>query len=737
MTSRTTAPGDEVRKIIEGRFHDPFSILGPHRVNVDGEARVSVRAFIPGAEGVDLILGSRPDGPAQPMECVDAAGFFECVLPTAEPPRYLLRPRYPGGHDWISDDPYRFPPVLGELDLHLFAEGTHLRSFEKLGAHVMTLEGADGVHFSVWAPNAERVSIVGEFNGWDGRRSPMRLMGSAGVWEIFVPGLKDGDLYKYEIRSRSGELRLKSDPYGYRFEYRPGTSSIVHDIGKFAWQDQAWMRERRERDWLAEPISVFEVHLGSWRRNPDKGGRFLTYRELAQELGDYAVDMGYTHVELLPIQEHPFDGSWGYQPVGYFAPTSRFGTPDDFMYFVDHLHRRGLGVILDWVPAHFPRDDHGLRQFDGTCLFEHADPRQAEHRDWGTLIFNYGRNEVRNFLLASALFWFEKYHLDGLRVDAVASMIYLDYSRKPGEWIPNEHGGNENLEAVSFLKNLNETCHREHPGILTIAEESTAWTGVSRPTYLGGLGFSMKWNMGWMNDTLYYLERDPVHRKYHHQSLTFSLIYAFTENFILPLSHDEVVHGKRSLLDKMPGDPWQRFANLRLLHAFQFTHPGKKLGFMGGEFAHGREWDHDASLDWHLLDLEAHRGVQNLVRDLNRLYRSELALYQLDFDWRGFEWIDFHDWESSVVAFLRKAEDAAEFLLVIVNFTPVARSGYRVGVPEPGSYRELLNSDASCYGGSGAGNLGRVEAAPIPSHGHSCSLELTVPPLAAVVFKRG
>lgn len=726
---------EDIERIIRAEHHDPFVVLGMHSVHYADVSGMAVRAFLPEAAEARVIDLERGEGRA--MVRLREEGFFEAFFPGRE--RFPYRLEITDGRSATRqfDDPYSFPPVLSELDLYLIGEGTHYKNYEKLGAHVREVNGVRGVHFAVWAPNAKRVSVIGDFNRWDGRRHPMRVRGSSGVWEIFIPGLGEGELYKFEIKSRLNDhIAVKADPYAFHFEVRPKSASIVYDITRYQWHDERWMAERAARNSLDAPMAIYEVHLGSWRHVPEEGHRFLTYRELAHLLVDYVVEMGFTHIELLPIMEHPLDESWGYQTIGYFAPTSRHGTPEDFMYFVDCCHRNGIGVILDWTPAHFPRDAHGLAYFDGTHLYEHADPRKREHPDWGTLVFNYGRNEVRNFLHGNALYWLEKYHLDGLRVDAVASMLYLDYSRKPGEWIPNIYGGNENLEAIDFLKRFNELAHGYHPGILTVAEESTAWPGVSRPTYLGGLGFSLKWNMGWMNDTLRYMAKDPIFRKYHHNDLTFSLLYAFTENFVLPLSHDEVVHGKRSLLDKMPGDMWQKFANLRLLLGFMYGHPGKKLLFMGGEFGQWWEWNSNASLDWHLLEFEPHRKLQAFVKDLNRLYRSEPALYQVDFDWNGFEWIDFHDWEKSIIAFVRKAKDPSDFLLFVCNFTPVPRQGYRIGVPEPGFYREILNSDSTYYWGSDVGNGGGVLAEPTPWQGRPYSISLTLPPLSVLVFKR-
>ncbi|GIW43643.1 MAG: 1,4-alpha-glucan branching enzyme GlgB [Candidatus Binatia bacterium] len=626
------------------------------------------------------------------------------------------------------------PSLLTEFDLHLLAEGRHERSWEKLGAHPVEFNGERGVYFAVVAPNARRVSVIGEFNGWDPAAHPMRLRPEAGVWELFVPGVPHGALYKYWVESASSDYKVaKADPYAFFAELRPGTASRVWDLGGYAWSDAEWLERRRTTDWLRSPISVYEVHLGSWKRVPEQGNRWLTYRELAEQLPTYVRDMGYTHVEFLPITEHPLDASWGYQTTGYFAPTSRYGTPQDLMYLIDTLHQNGIGVILDWVPAHFPRDEHGLAYFDGTHLYEHADPRLGAHPDWGTLVFNYGRWEVRNFLLSNALFWFEVYHVDGLRVDAVASMLYLDYSRREGEWIPNRYGGRENLEAVEFLRHCNERVYALNPGAVTIAEESTSWPMVSRPTYLGGLGFGFKWDLGWMNDTLRYMGRDPIYRKYHHNDLTFRMLYAFTENFFLPLSHDEVVHGKGSLLGRMPGDDWQKFANLRLLFAYQYTQPGKKLLFMGADFGQWREWDHTSSVDWHLLEHEPHRGVQRLVRDLNRLYRQQAALHDCDCAATGFRWVDCHDSEQSTLSYLRFSE-AGETALVVCNFTPVPRTGFRVGVPQGGFWREILNTDSAYYGGSNMGNDGGVLAEPVPSHGFKDSVVLTLPPLAALIL---
>jgi len=625
--------------------------------------------------------------------------------------------------------------ALSEFDLYLFGEGTLRRAYDKLGAHLGEVNGRPGVHFAVWAPNAESVSVVGDFNGWNPGVNNLTPT-SAGVWEGFVPDLGSGALYKYHLVSRYSHYEVtKADPCGFAAEIRPHTASRVWDLESYAWQDAEWMSHRAERNALRAPVSVYEVHLGSWRRVPEEGNRWLTYRELAAQLADYVNEEGFTHVELLPIMEHPFDGSWGYETIGYFAPTSRFGTPADFMYLVDYLHQRGIGVILDWVPAHYPKDEAGLGYFDGSHLYEHADPKQGEHPEWGTFVFNYGRNEVRNFLISNALFWLDKYHVDGLRADAVASILYLDYGRREGQWVPNRFGGKENIEAIEFLRALNDSVHASYPDVLTIAEESTAWPQVSRPTYVGGLGFDLKWNMGWMHDVLDYMSQDPVFRSYRHNEITFGLAYAFTENFILPFSHDEVVYGKGSMLAKMPGDDWQKFANLRLLYGFMFGHPGKKHLFMGDEFGQRSEWNHEASLDWHLLSNPMHAGVSRWVRDLNTCYRGQPALHELDCSQAGFEWVDCTDSQRSVVTFLRRGSKADDVLLFACNFTPVVRTNYRIGVPLATVWKEILNSDAHLYGGSGQGNLGAVSASPLPIHGRPFSLSVTLPPLAVVVFQ--
>jgi len=628
-------------------------------------------------------------------------------------------------------------PLLTDFDHYLISEGTHYKNYEKLGAHVREFDGIRGVHFAVWAPNAKAVSVIGDFNVWDARRHPMRQPGASGIWEIFIPGLSEGTLYKFEILSlHQNHRQQKSDPFAFLCEMRPKTANVVYSPdGKHTWNDEAWMAHRRETDWLEQPISIYEVHLGSWMRIPEDGNRFLTYREFADTLLPHVKTLGCTHIELLPISEHPLDASWGYQTIGYYAATSRFGRPEDLMFFIDRCHQEGIGVIVDWVPAHFPKDGHGLGFFDGTCLYEHEDPRKGEHLDWGTLIFNYGRNEVKNYLIGNALFWLDKFHVDGLRVDAVASMLYLDYSRKAGEWIPNRYGGNENLEAIDFLKHFNEVVHEYHPGVLTIAEESTSWPAVSRPTYLNGLGFSMKWNMGWMHDTLSFFSTDPIYRKYSGNRLTFGMLYAFSENFVLPFSHDEVVHGKRSLLNKMPGDDWQKFANLRLLYAYMFCHPGKKLLFSGFEFGQWREWNFDASLDWHLTVMQPHAALTRFIQDMHSVYRSNPALYQVDYEWQGFAWIDFSDADSSVFSFLRRGKNQDDLLICIFNCTPVVRHGYRIGVPKSGTYREVINTDSYSYGGSNAGNAGFVQAAGVKAHGLPYSVSLTLPPLSALILK--
>lgn len=710
---------DDFRKITEAKHHDPFAVLGRH------EDQITV--YLPYAETVKF------DHNGVALERVPGSDFFVYSVTKGDeiPQHYVLSWQDKDGYDHKDCDPYTFLPQLPEFDQHLFGEGRHWHIYQKLGAHLRTVNGIDGVFFALWAPNAGRVSIVGDFNRWDGRCHPMRNLGGGGLWEVFIPGLQEGCLYKFEIMNReSGEILVKTDPYGQQFEFRPNTSSIVVKEDSYVWEDKQWMDERVQHNWLHEPMSIYEVHIGSWKR--DYLGNFLNYRDLAVELVDYVKKMGFTHIELLPVTEHPFDGSWGYQTTGYFAPTSRHGTPDDFRFFIDTCHQNDIGVILDWVPAHFPKDSFALARFDGSALYEHADPRKGEHRDWGTLIYNYGRNEVKNFLLASAVFWLEEYHIDGLRVDAVASMLYLDYSREAGDWIPNQYGGNENIEAIYFLRELNEVVHSQHPGAVVMAEESTSWPQVTRPTWTGGLGFSMKWNMGWMHDILSYMQEDPVHRMHHHNQLTFGMLYAFTENFTLPFSHDEVVHGKGSLVNKMPGDEWQRFANLRLLYTLMFTYPGKKLLFMGCEFGQGTEWNSHKDLDWYVLDYAHHRGVQTLVKDLNHLYKTQPALYQHDFEHQGFEWIDCCDVQQSIISYRRKHGE--EEVLVILNFTPVVREHYRIGVPKEGVYKEIFNSDSSYYDGSNVGNSS-TQSEPKAWMGHLNSVCLTLPPLGGIILK--
>ena len=719
---------DEQFEAIAGGYHgDPFAILGPHALNDDTTAEWEVRGFMPHAKEAALRL----DGELVPMKRAHDAGLYTARLPN-RPGAYKFRITNHQGAVSEEEDVYRFPPLITEFDLHLLAEGTNYEGYNALGAHVVTVDGIEGTRFAVWAPNAIVVSVVGGFNGWDNRRHPMRLR-TGGVWEIFIPGVSYGAPYKYSVKSRfRGYSQMKSDPYAFLMETPPKSASLVSDVDSYEWHDQGWMEERGKTNWLDRPISFYEVHLGSWMKAED--GRLLSYRELAAKLAPYVKDMGYSHIELMPIAEHPFAPSWGYQVVGYFAPTSRFGSPQDLMYFIDQCHQAGIGVVMDWVPAHFPKDAHGLAFFDGTALYEHEDPRLGEHRDWGTLIFNFGRNEVRSFLISNAMFWLKKYHIDGLRVDAVASMLYLDYSRKPGDWMPNIYGGNENLEAIDFLRKTNELVHQV-PGAVTIAEESTAFTGVSRPVYLNGLGFTMKWNMGWMHDMLQYFERDPIFRKYHQNDITFSMIYAFTENFVLPISHDEVVYGKRALLDKMPGDEWQRFANARAFLSYMYGHPGKKLLFMGSEIGQTAEWNYEQQVEWWLLQFPIHQKFRAFCAALNFLYRSEPAMYEIDFQHFGFEWIDFHDQENSIISFLRRAKRREDYLVFVCNFTPTPHTGYRIGFPEAGVHREIFNSDAEIFGGSNMGNGGAINAVLTPSHGRPASAELVIPPLGVVVFK--
>lgn len=712
--------------ILGAQHHDPFSFLGLH---TKAKKKCVFRTFLPDARqawlkvGTDwaLLTKTHPDGLFTWQG--DTQPVSPCLLKTENHSKTVIE----------SHDVYSFAPFITDDELHLFGEGQLNHAYKTLGAHACKLQGVAGVRFAVWAPSAERVSVVGEFNRWDGRVNPMRARGSSGVWELFIPNLSVGELYKFEIRNRhSGAIFTKIDPYAREFELRPGTASRVSTNNNFKWQDKAWLKNRSQLDWLHAPFNCYEVHLGSWQRKD--GNALLSYRELAEKLVPYVAEMGYTHIELLPITEHPLTESWGYQTTGYFAVTNRHGSPDDLRFFVNACHQANIGVILDWVPGHFPKDDWALARYDGSALYEHEDPRLGEHQDWGTLIFNYGRNEVRNFLVSNAYFWLEEFHIDGLRVDAVASMLYLDYSRKAGEWLPNKFGGRENLEVIDFIKQLNTIVHQDFPGALTIAEESTAWPAVSRPVYLGGLGFSMKWNMGWMNDNLAYIENDPVHRKYHHDKLTFGQLYAYSENFVLPFSHDEVVHGKHSLLDKMPGDAWQKFANLRLLLTLQMTSPGKKLNFMGNEIAQGREWNVNASLDWHLLENSLHIGVQRVCHDLNRLYSDLKCLHDLDFEPQGFDWIDCHDSDQSIISFIRRARDGS-FVIIVLNFTPVLRHNYRIGVPKSGEYTEIFNSDASYYHGSNQGNGAGLRTENIAWMNHAQSLLITLPPLAGLIIK--
>lgn len=722
----------DIEAIISGYHSDPFSVLGAHPV----QSGVVIRAFLPQAKSVEVVI----DGSYFVMDRINDAGLFEIIRPDLSfPVNYRLNIVLHDGSYQLFDDPYGYEPQLSEQDRYLHAEGTLLQMYESMGAHLHEANGVSGTRFTVWAPSALRVSVVGDFNNWDGRRHPMRLHPGSGIWELFIPGLGEGSLYKYEIKTRYKDFTVaKSDPVGFASQIRPNTASVVKNINKYDWQDVSWMDNRQVNQSVKQPISVYEVHLGSWRTKEVNGEwQWLTYDELAQQLIPYVKGLGYTHIELLPVSEFPFDGSWGYQVTGYFAPTSRYGEPEDFMAFVDACHQQGIGVILDWVPAHFPTDEHGLGFFDGTHLYEHADPRRGAHPDWGTYIFNYGRNEVRQFLISNALFWLDKYHIDGLRVDAVASMLYLDFSREPGEWVPNQYGGRENIDAIDFIRQFNDEVHKYFPGVLTIAEESTSWGGVTHPTADNGLGFDLKWNMGWMHDTLQYMKNEPVYRAFHQGALTFSLLYAFSEKFMLPFSHDEVVHLKRSMLDKMPGDVWQKFANLRLLYGYQWSHPGKKLLFMGCEFGQWQEWSEARSLDWHLLESDVkHKGLQRLVRDLNNLYRYETALHESDDSWEGFAWVDYRDSLRSILAYSRISPETNEKVIVICNFTPVVRYDYRLGVPEPGAYKEIFNSDAEIYGGSNVLNSQTMFSEPVNWNNLDQSVLLTLPPLGCVYLKK-
>lgn len=724
---------ETIKAITRGQYGNPFSILGMHQVNEENKTQIAVRAFLPSAKSVNVIYD---DDSVQKMEKLDARGFFEAKFKDKNqyfPYRFQVVNEQKTKEVY---DPYSFGPQISDFDLQVWGEGNSIKAYELLGAHVKEIHGIKGTHFIVCAPNASRVSVVGDFNQWDGRTHAMRKYYDQGLWEIFIPGLEEGTIYKYEIANNSLDFPLlKTDPYAVFMEKRPNTASIVYSLNGYEWQDQKWMEQRQAKQALDAPVSIYEVHLGSWKRKQDDTeDGFLSYREMAKELVPYVKSLGYTHIELLPVAEHPYDPSWGYQVTGYYAPTSRFGTPHDFMYFIDECHKNNIGVLVDWVPAHFAKDSHGLHFFDGTHLYEHADTRLGEHKDWGTNIFNFGRTEVKNFLISNAVYWFDCFHIDGIRVDAVASMLYLDYSREEGEWIPNEYGGRENIQAIDFLKRFNEVVHQEFPGIITAAEESTAWPMVSRPTYIGGLGFDYKWNMGWMNDTLKYFEVDPIFRKHHHNQITFSLIYAFTENFVLPLSHDEVVHMKHSMLSKMPGDDWQKFANLRLLYTYMYLHPGKKLLFMGGEFGQWSEWNAQSQLEWHLLQWENHQGLQELIKDLNRVYRSESSMYEVDYDWNGFEWIDFSDVDHSIISFVRYNKEKKEHLVGVFNFTPEAHEGYKVGVPEEGIYKEIINSDVSKYYGSNVYN-DEVKSQSGEWQNKSAFITITIPPLAGVIFK--
>ena len=715
---------EELSRITEARHHDPFSVLG-----FDREHQL-IRVYLPYAEQVNLVLDDQHKAPFKRLPDSD---FFEWKGDIDQlGDHYQLNWIDKSGYEHNHYDPYCFDPQISEFDLHLFSEGKLLQCYNILGAHEKEVDGIKGILFATWAPNAERVSVIGDFNQWDGRTNPMRVRGGSGVWELFIPGLQAGCLYKYEILNRhTGELLEKIDPYARQFEQRPATASMTTARHTWQWQDQDWIKNRQEDRWLHSPMSIYEMHLGSWQR--DDEGHFLNYREIAHRLVDYLGPLGFTHIELMPVTEHPLDASWGYQATGYFAPTSRFGSIDDFKYFVDYCHQHGFGILVDWVPAHFPKDAHGLARYDGSALYEHEDPRLGEHQDWGTLIYNFGRNEVKNFLFASALFWMDEFHIDGLRVDAVASMLYLDYSREDGQWLPNKYGGNENLEAIDFLKELNHLTHVEYPGTVVIAEESTSWPQVTRPGWLGGLGFTMKWNMGWMHDILNYMQKDPVYRHYHHDQLTFGLLYSFTENFLLPFSHDEVVHGKKSMLEKMPGDDWQKFANLRLLYTFMFAYPGKKLLFMGCEFGQRREWDFNSQLSWNELDSPYHRGVKDLLAQLNKLYTEVPALHYYDFDARGFDWVDCHDSAQSVLIFQRNGPD--DSVIIALNFTPIVRENYRIGVPFGGHYEEILNSDSSYYNGSNTGNDDPIVSEPVPWMGRDHSISITLPPLAGLIIK--
>lgn len=722
---------NDLNMLLNTSHHDPFLILGPGKLQDGG---VIVRAFFPDVK--DAFVIEEDTGKETKMEKLHQEGIYEAFFPDKDEVfKYKIKKVFDSGHEQIIYDPYSFLPILSDFDRHLMSKGDHHKTYEKLGSHIMEVNDIKGVHFAVWAPTAKRVSVVGDFNNWDGRKHQMRVLGESGIWEIFIPEVQEGNKYKYEIKTASDMVILKSDPHAFYSEIRPNTASVVYDITGYEWEDKDWIKNRESVNLLEEPINIYEVHLGSWMRIPEEDNRVLTYREIAPKLVDYMKDMGYTHIELLPITEYPYDGSWGYQVLGYFAPTSRYGEPKDFMWFVEYLHKHDIGVILDWVPAHFPKDSHGLSYFDGSPMYEYADTRKGEHADWGTLVFDYGRYEVSNFLISSGLFWLEKYHIDGLRVDAVASMLYLDYGRQDKEWVPNEYGGNENLEAVEFVKKFNELVHKYHKGVMTIAEESTAWAGVTKPVYVGGLGFTFKWNMGWMNDTLEYIKKDPIYRKYHHDKVTFGLVYAFSEHYILPLSHDEVVHGKGSMINKMPGDDWQKFANLRAYFGLHYTHPGKKILFMGGEFGMFNEWYEARSIDWHLLDNDLNAKLHQYMKDLMKLYNTEKPLHNFDYHWATFEWIDGSDADNNVFSYIRKAKDQNDYLIVVFNFSPIPRFEYRIATPHPIFYKEVLNSDSEMYGGSNLGNDGGKMAENIAHMGKQYSMSLTLPPISVVVFK--
>lgn len=736
----TTMYATDILGIVSSTHQTPHYILGMHMVDVivDNEKKTipSVRAFLPDAKQVFVIEESNNDNMWE-MNKIHADGLFEAQIWNRKSKfKYKYKVIGYSGHEWTQEDPYEeWIDEMTQYDRYLFNRSQHYTIYDKMGAHIKTVNGKNGVFFSVWAPNAQRVSVIGNFNGWDGRKDPMELLKDSGVWVLFIPGIQENEVYKFEIKTHDGRLLEKADPYALFSEVRPKTASVIYSLQDFKWADENWIKRRSNSDFINQAVSIYEVHFGSWKRKGEHGEEFLSYSDMVKELIPYVKKMGFTHIELMPIAEHPFDGSWGYQVTGYYAPTSRYGKPDELQNFINECHKANIGVLIDWVPGHFPKDKHGLIEFDGTALYEHADPRKGEHIDWGTKIFNYGRLEVKNFLIANAMYWLDKFHFDGLRVDAVASMLYLDYSRKEGEWIPNKYGGRENLEAIEFMQHLNSMLHQYFPGILMIAEESTSYTGVSKPTYVGGLGFGFKWNMGWMNDTLEYLQKEPIHRKYHHGDLTFSFLYAWSENFILPISHDEVVHGKGSMISKMPGDYWQKFANLRVFYTYMWTHPGKQLLFMGQEFGQFEEWHADRSLDWHLLDYDFHKGLQSCIMDLNAIYKSESALWERDTDPAGFEGINCDDSDNSVVSFIRRGNDGDNFVIVVVNFTPVPRGDYIIGVPEGCFYKEIFNSDSEKYGGSNYGNYGGLESRKSPAFGREYSLSINVPPLGGIILK--